>query len=72
MLEDIEHLVDGIHCRPAFMDLHFGSKQHLETARRSLKHHTKFMVITSHLTCNDDGSRLPYMYVRSSAKLPDG
>ena len=62
LLEDIEHLVDRIQCKPESIKLTFASKDHMETARTAFVAHTNLVIVTSHLGCNNEDSRIPWMY----------
>ena len=62
LLEDIEHMVDEVHCEADSIELSFSSSDHMNIVRNALSLHREFIVITSHATCNDEHSRLPYLY----------
>ena len=62
VLEEIDHHLHEIHCEEGLM--------HLETepllfseANRVFELHPEIVIITSHESCNDRGSRVPYLYV---------
>ena len=61
VLEDIEHLVQSVHCDQESIEIVFNSRQHLMTAQDTLFSHPRFILITSHWSCNEDGSRLPFL-----------
>lgn len=62
LLENIEHLVDVIHCKPESIELTFATKDHMETARNAFAAHSNLVVITSHFGCNNEDSRIPWAY----------
>lgn len=62
VLEEIEHLLSEIHCEDDYLYLGIEPSSFVEV-RRVFDSHSEVLVITSHETCNDRGSRLPYMYV---------
>ncbi|KAL9120588.1 MAG: hypothetical protein Q9187_002854 [Circinaria calcarea] len=62
LLEDIEHLVDEIRCKPGSIQLTFVSKNHMETARNAFAAHSDLVVVTSHFGCNNEDSRIPWVY----------
>ena len=61
LLEDIEHLVDGIQCKPGLIELTFTSKEHMETARGAFTVHPSLVIVTSHFGCNNEDSRIPWV-----------
>ena len=61
LLEDIEHLVDRIQCKPESIELTFTSKEHMETARDAFASHPNLVIVTSHFGCNNDESRIPWV-----------
>ena len=62
LLEDVEHMIEGIHCESDSMELSFGSSAQMEMFRDALATYKEFMIVTSHASCNDEHSRLPYLY----------
>ena len=61
LLEDIEHMVDEVHCEAGSIELSLGSLAHIATLRDALSYHEEFIVVTSHASCNEEHSRVPYL-----------
>ena len=60
VLEDIEHLVQEIHCSSdATVAVKFYS-EHFQHARRIIEEKPDILIITSHAGCNEAGTRMPY------------
>lgn len=59
VLEEIEHLIDEVHCESGTVQLKFISG-HFERARATLESYSTFLIVTSHYGCNEEGSRAPY------------
>ncbi|MCJ1473347.1 hypothetical protein MMC13_001998 [Lambiella insularis] len=60
-LEDIEHLIESVQCDADSARVTFNSAQHLWTVRDALSPGSGFALVTSHWSCNDEGSRVPYL-----------
>lgn len=60
-LEDIEPHVDDIQCSQSTLTLSFGTGQNLEEAKDAWSGVSQFLIITSHIGCNEDGERTPYL-----------
>jgi len=60
-LEDIEHQIDRIECQSSHIQLYFSSADTLEHARKEFASVEKFLLITSHPGCNEDGERDPHL-----------
>ena len=63
-LEEIEHMLDEVHCNVATggqssIVLKFRGP-YTHSAWKALKGHHDFLLITSHHSCNQKGSRLPF------------
>ncbi|KAI9718259.1 MAG: hypothetical protein M1812_004249 [Candelaria pacifica] len=63
-LEDIDPHVEGIQCSKTTVTLSFGSRPMLEAAKAAWSEHTEFLIISSHVGCNEDGERTPYVVSR--------
>jgi len=60
-LEDIEDLILSVHCEDGSIEVIFDSSDSMLKVEEALRAGVPFVIITSHWSCNDDGSRLPYM-----------
>ena len=67
VLEEIDHQLNEIHCENDLMFLETQSLIFSE-ARQTFEMYPEILVITSHETCNDRGSRVAYLYA-SDLKL---
>ena len=61
LLEDVEHMIDEVHCEADSIELSFSSSVNMATLRDALGLYREFMLITSHASCNEEHSRLPYL-----------
>lgn len=61
LLEEIEHHTTRIACINSMVRLYFDSAEALQYAYEEFARADKFLLITSHLGCNDDGERVPYL-----------
>ena len=62
ILEDIEDLIESVDCDGESIEVTFLTHESLIMVEEVLTLASPFVIITSHWSCNDDGSRLPYMY----------
>ena len=62
VLEHVEHMISEISCSPAGIFLNFSSESAAVNAAKSWTM-SEFVVVTSSPSCNNDGERVPYMYV---------
>lgn len=62
VLEHVDHLISELTCTPSGISVVFGSTDSARHAKGSWDM-DEYVVITSHAGCNDDGQRVPYMYV---------
>lgn len=60
-LEDIEEDVEHIRCSDSTITVQFSETQNLEDVRPHWDNLGPFMLITSHIGCNEDGERKPYL-----------
>ena len=75
LLEENEHLLDSVECDDGRIRLVF-MPDAFEQAKEVLAMHQELLIITSHHSCNEKGSRLPYRYVlspflRESSEMDD-
>ncbi len=61
LLEDIEHHTERIDCSDSKVYLYFNSAEALEHAHEEFKRANSFLLITSHIGCNEDGERIPHL-----------
>ena len=67
LLEDFDHLLDGIHCAnssassKSAIDLVFGNEEAFSVALQTWSEVETFVLVTSHATCNSDDDRGAYM-----------
>lgn len=64
VLEHFESVLNGVTCSPAGIYIAFNSEPQAGKVRNSWNGH-EFIVITSHIGCNNDGERVPYLLVYS-------
>lgn len=60
VLEDIEHDTVWLQCSETSLSIKFSDVQSLVTAKESWSNFSKFLIITSHRECNEDGERAIY------------
>lgn len=63
-IEDVDRHLDMIQCSPDGLLLQFDSRRKLKKAEETWAALEEFVVVTSHLGCNHDGERQPYLYER--------
>lgn len=61
LLEEIEHHTNRVECINSMVLLYFDAAERLQHAYEEFTRADEFLLITSHLGCNEDGERLPYM-----------
>jgi hypothetical protein len=61
VLEDIEENIEGIRCSDSTITIQFSESSNLEAVRSSWDNLGAFMIVTSHIGCNEDGERQPYL-----------
>ncbi|MCJ1397677.1 hypothetical protein MMC11_000873 [Xylographa trunciseda] len=61
VLEEIDHLLESVECTLDSIIITFNSHRDMQVAWETLLPHSTFVLITSHWSCNDDGSRLPFL-----------
>ncbi|KAI9772144.1 MAG: hypothetical protein M1839_002556 [Geoglossum umbratile] len=60
-LEDIEVHLDTVRCSKTTIEISFRSGHHHSKAKAAWEKLEKFLVVTSHLGCNYNGERSPYL-----------
>jgi len=60
-LESIEDLMVSVHCEAECIEVIFSSDKNMLKVKEALDLDHPFVIITSHWSCNDYGSRLPYL-----------
>jgi hypothetical protein len=60
LLEEVDHLIQEIHCEPSSIEVKFSSTQALQMVRDAIDSTAELVIVTSHWSCNDRGSRLPF------------
>lgn len=60
LLEEVEQDLDEVHCQESTISLSFNSLQAFTLARSVIQQFPKFLVVTAHEGCNEDGERAPY------------
>lgn len=60
-LEDLELDILDITCSESTIELTFSSTEKLELAATELEEAAPFVVVTSHLDCNEDDERAPHL-----------
>jgi hypothetical protein len=61
ILEDIEEDVEGIRCSESTITIRFSESWNLDAVRSSWDNIVPFIIVTSHIGCNEDGERKPYL-----------
>jgi hypothetical protein len=61
ILEDIEISLNRIECSEAAISIGFTRRQAFDIARKTWNILEKFLLITSHPGCNQNGERAPYL-----------
>ncbi len=61
LLEDIEHHTERIDCSDSKVYLYFNRAEASEHAHEEFKRANGFLLITSHVGCNEDGERNPHL-----------
>ena len=62
VIEEIDHLLRFVDCDSEHLDLAFYPSA-FEQALKALEQLDELLLVTSHQTCNPEGSRLPYRYM---------
>ena len=60
-IEDIEVLLDSIVCAASTIELHFSHQDALQEALVELAALPRFILVTSHVGCNENGERRAYL-----------
>lgn len=60
-LEDIESNVEDIQCLKSAISVSFGTGPRLEEAKTAWAGSSEFLIISSHIGCNEDGERTSYV-----------
>ena len=61
MLEDVEHHVQSVGCYPSEIHLFFKSAEVLKRTHTEVTSVDRFLLVTSHNGCNEDGERNPHV-----------
>ncbi|MCJ1313681.1 hypothetical protein MMC25_007360 [Agyrium rufum] len=67
LLEEIEHMLDEVHCEAETLELVYTDPSYLNNTLLVLPIETNFIVITSHWSCNDEHDRAPYRVTKLSS-----
>ncbi|PGG97994.1 hypothetical protein GX51_07036 [Blastomyces parvus] len=63
-LEDIESGLLDVSCSTTEIELHFASIDALDRVAKEIEHLTDFVVVSSHLNCNEADQRAPHMVTK--------
>ncbi|KLJ13055.1 hypothetical protein EMPG_11982 [Blastomyces silverae] len=63
-LEDIESDLLDVSCSTTEIELHFASIDALDRVAKEIEHLTDFVVVSSHLNCNEADQRAPHMVTK--------
>ena len=61
LLEDNDHHFEQISCHGSTIEFKFHNDAAVSAAWQEIQTHPEMLVITSHLGCNADGERKPYL-----------
>ena len=61
ILEDVEHHIEYVGCYSSEIHLYFKSAMVLQRTYNEFASVNKFLLVTSHEGCNEDGERSPHM-----------
>jgi hypothetical protein len=61
VLEDIEEDVEAIRCSESTIAIQFSEAWNLDAVRSSWDNLGAFIIVASHIGCNEDGERQPYL-----------
>ena len=61
LLEDNDHHLEQISCHGSTIELKFQDDATLSAAWQEIQTHPEMLIITSHVGCNADGERKPYL-----------
>ena len=62
LLEEHDHHFEQVYCTSSTIGLDFYSASTLVAISEQLRDHQEMLIITSHSSCNDAGSRSSYLY----------
>ena len=60
-IEDVEASLNAVICTATTIELHFFLREQLQEALVELVTHTRFILVTSHVGCNEHGERRAYL-----------